>query len=129
MIKKRDEKRVLFRKLVICKCGQEMHQGFSQDVSQHGIGIQTVQRPTLFQKVRITLADGKESIFLEGEIRWAKEYSGTLDAKRREVGISINKPPAIYLRLVAECSDRSYPRPAYETLYGGRLCRRWDPTR
>ena len=50
MIKKRDEKRIPFRKLVICKCGDEMHPGFTQDVSQHGIGIQTMQRPSLFNQ-------------------------------------------------------------------------------
>ena len=74
MIKKRDEKRIPFRKLVICKCGGEMHPGFIQDVSQHGIGIQTMQRPSLFHKVRIALAVDQESIFLDGEVRWAQEY-------------------------------------------------------
>ena len=116
MIKKRDEKRVSFRKLVICKYGGEMHPGFTQDVSQHGIGIQTIQRPSLFRKVRIVLAIDQESIFLDGEVRWAQEYSGSLAAKPREVGIFIHKPPADYLRLVAECSDRSQPRPAYDAL-------------
>ncbi len=106
MIKKRDEKRIPFRKLVICKCGDEMHPAFTQDVSQHGIGIQTIQRPSLFNKVRIALAVGRESIFLDGEIRWAHEYSGSLAAKPREVGILIHKPPPDYLRLVAECSDQ-----------------------
>jgi hypothetical protein len=116
MIKKRDEKRVPFRKLVICKCGEEMHPAFTQDVSQHGIGIQTIHRPSLFNKVRIALADGNQSIFLDGEIRWAHEYSGPMDAKPREVGIYVSKPPAEYLRLVAECSDSSQRRPADETL-------------
>lgn len=116
MIKKRDEKRVPFRKLVICKCGEEMHPGFTQDVSQHGIGIQTMQRPTLFRKVRIALAVDQESIFLEGEVRWAHEYSGPHEAKPREVGIFIYKPPADYLRLVAECNDHVPPRPAYQPL-------------
>lgn len=116
MIKKRDEKRVPFRKLVICKCGEEMHPAFTHDVSQHGIGIQTIHRPSIFNRVRIALAEGSESIFLDGEIRWAHEYSGSLEAKPREVGIYIRKPPADYLRLVADCSDRSRPRPAYETL-------------
>jgi hypothetical protein len=116
MIKKRDEKRVPFRKLVICKCGDEMHPGFVQDVSQHGIGIQTIQRPPLFRKVRIVLAVDQDSIFLDGEVRWALEYSGPLAVKPREVGIFIHKPPADYLRLVAECSDQSLPRPAYDAL-------------
>jgi hypothetical protein len=107
MIKKRDEKRIPFRKMVICKCSGEMHPGFTQDVSQHGIGIQTTQRPSLSNKVRIVLAVEKESIFLDGEIRWAQEYSGSLAAKPREVGVFIHKPPADYLRLVAECSDRA----------------------
>lgn len=110
MIKKRDEKRVPFRKLVICNCGDEMHPAFTQDVSQHGIGIQTIQRPSLFNKVRIALAVGSESIFLDGEIRWAHEFSGSLAAKPREVGIFIQNPPADYLRLVAECSDHSQSR-------------------
>ncbi len=112
MIKKRDEKRIPFRKLVICKCGEETHPGFTQDVSQHGLGIQTMQRPSLFHKVRVTLAVDQDSIFLDGEVRWAHECSGQLDAKPRELGIFIPKPPADYLRLVAECSDRSRPRPA-----------------
>jgi len=112
MIKKRDEKRIPFRKLVIFKSGNEMHPGFVQDVSQHGIGIQTIQRPSLFNKVRITLAVDQGSLFLDGEVRWAQEYTGPLAAKPREVGIFIHKPPADYLRLVAECSDRSQPRPS-----------------
>jgi hypothetical protein len=116
MIKKRDEKRVTFRKLVICKCGEEMHPGFTQDVSQHGIGIQTIQRSSLFRKVRIVLAVDQESIFLDGEIRWAHEYSGLLAAKPREVGVFIHKPPAEYLRLVAECNDRSQPRLSQQPL-------------
>ena len=116
MIKKREEKRVAFRKLIICKCGEEMHPGFTQDVSQHGIGIQTMQRPALNHKVRIALAIERESIFLDGEVRWAHEYSGALAAKPRELGIHIPKPPADYLRLVAECSDRERPRPADEPL-------------
>jgi len=116
MIKKREEKRVAFRKLIICKCGEEMHPGFTQDVSQHGIGIQTMQRPSLYHKVRIALAVEQDSIFLDGEVRWAHEYSGALAAKPRELGIHIPKPPADYLRLVAECSDRERPRPADEPL-------------
>jgi len=110
MIKKRDEKRIPFRKLVICKCGEETHPAFTQDVSQHGISIQTIQRPSIFHKVRISLAVGSESIFLDGEVRWAHEYSGTLAAKPREVGVFIQKPPADYLRLVADCSDQSHFR-------------------
>jgi len=116
MVKKRAEKRLPFRKLVICKCADEMHPAFAQDVSQHGIGIQTIHRPSLYSKVRIALANGSESIFLDGEIRWAHEYSGTLAAKPREVGIHISKPPADYLSLVAECSARSHPRPVSEAL-------------
>lgn len=118
MIKKRDEKRIPFRKLVICKCGNEMHPAFIQDVSQHGVSIQTIQRPSLFNKVRIELTVDHGSLLLDGEIRWAQEFSGPLAAKPREVGIFIHKPPAEYLRLVAECSDRSQsqPRPAYEAL-------------
>jgi hypothetical protein len=116
MIKKRSEKRVPFRKLVICKCGEDMHPGFTQDVSQHGIGIQTMQNPSLFHKVRVALAVAQESIFLDGEVRWANEYTGAQEAKPREIGIYIHKPPADYLRLVAECNDRSKPRPAYEPL-------------
>jgi hypothetical protein len=113
MIKKRDEKRILFRKLVICKCGDEMHPGFIQDVSQHGIGIQTMQRPSLFRKVRIALADGQESISLDGVVRWVHEYSGgELATKPREIGIHIPRPPASYLRLVADCSDQGQSRPA-----------------
>ena len=111
MIKKREEKRVPFRKLIICKCGDEMHPGFTQDVSQHGIGIQTMQDPPLNNKVRIALAVGQDSIFLDGEVRWAREYSGPLEAKPREIGIFIHKPPADYLRLVAECCDRARPAP------------------
>jgi len=111
MIKKRDEKRIPFRKLVICKCGEEMHPGFTQDVSQHGIGIQTMQRPSLNHKVRIALAVEQDSIFLNGEVRWAHESSGMHEVKPREIGIYIHKPPADYLRLVAECNDRSQPRP------------------
>ncbi|MBN2400273.1 MAG: PilZ domain-containing protein [Candidatus Aminicenantes bacterium] len=116
MLKKRDEKRVPFRKLIICKCGEEMHPAFTQDVSQHGIGIQTIQRPSLFRRVRIALAVGNESIFLDGEVRWAHEYAGPLAAKPKEIGIFIDKPSADYLRLVADCSDRSQPRPQYSTL-------------
>lgn len=116
MIKKRDEKRIPFRKLVICKSGGEMHPGFIQDVSQHGIGIHTMQRPSLFNKVRVALEIDQESIFLDGEVRWAQEYSGLLAAKPRELGIFIHKPPADYLRLVAECSDRSQPRLSPEPL-------------
>jgi hypothetical protein len=116
MIKKRDEKRVPFRKLVVCKCGEEMHPGFTQDVSQHGIGIQTMQRPSLNRKVRIALAVDQDSIFLDGEVRWAHECSGLMEAKPREIGIFIHKPPADYLRLVAECSDRSQPRRSPEPL-------------
>jgi hypothetical protein len=116
MIKKRDEKRVVFRKLVICKYGDDMHPGFVQDVSQHGIGIQTMHRPSFANKVRIALAVDQESIFLDGEVRWTREYSGPREAKPREIGIFIHRPPADYLRLVAECSDRSQPRPAYEPL-------------
>jgi metallophosphoesterase superfamily enzyme len=116
MIKKREEKRVPFRKLVICKCGDEMHPGFTQDVSQHGIGIQTMQRPSLYHKVRIALAVDQESIFLDGEVRWAHEFDGPQAAKPREIGIFIHKPPADYLRLVAECSDHAKPRFAYDSL-------------
>ena len=116
MIKKREEKRVPFRKLVICKCGEETHPGFTQDVSQHGIGIQTMQRPSLFRRVRIAMAVDQESIFLDGEVRWAHEPNGPQEVKPRELGIFIYKPPAEYLRLVAECSDRFQPQPAYETL-------------
>jgi hypothetical protein len=110
MIKKREEKRIPFRKLIICKCGGEMHPGFTQDVSQHGIGIQTVQRPSLFNKVRIALAVEKDSILLDGEVRWAHEYTGAMEAKPREIGIHIPRPPADYLKLVADCSDRERPR-------------------
>jgi hypothetical protein len=116
MIKKRDEKRVSFRKLVICKYGDEMHPGFTQDVSQHGIGIQTMQCPTLNHKLRVALAVGQDSIFLDGEVRWAREYTGALDAKPRELGLYIHKPPADYLRLVAECCDQAKPRPSYAPL-------------
>jgi hypothetical protein len=111
MIKKRDEKRIPFRKLVICKSGGEMHPGFIQDVSQHGIGIHTMQRPSLFNKVRIALEVDQESIFLDGEVRWAQDYSDPLEAKPREVGIFIHKPPANYLHLVAECSDNAQSQP------------------
>jgi hypothetical protein len=116
MIKKREEKRVPFRKLIICKCGDEMHPGFTQDVSQHGIGIQTMQDPPLNNKVRIALAVAQDSIFIEGVVRWALEGSDANEAKPREIGVYIHKPPADYLRLVAECSDRARPRPAYEPL-------------
>jgi hypothetical protein len=116
MIKKRDEKRIPFRKLVICKCGDEMHPGFIQDVSQHGVGIQTMHRPSLFRKVRVALAIGQDSIFLDGEVRWAHEQVGPLEAKPREIGVLIHQPPAEYLRLVAECSDNAKPRPAYQPL-------------
>ena len=111
MIKKREEKRVPFRKLVICKCGEEMHPGFTQDVSQHGIGIQTMQHPPLFRKMRIALAVDQDSIYLDGEVRWAHEFSGPREVKPREIGIFIHQPPADYLRLVAECCDRSQPQP------------------
>jgi hypothetical protein len=116
MIKKREEKRVPFRKLAICQCGDEMHPGFTQDVSQHGIGIQTMQNPSLNNKVRIALAVAQESIFLEGVVRWAHDGADVNEAKPREIGIFIHKPPADYLRLVAECSDRAQPRPACEPL-------------
>ena len=116
MIKKREEKRVPFRKLIICKYGDEMHPGFTQDVSQHGIGIQTMQRPSLNHRVRIALAIAQESIYLEGEVRWAHEYSGALDDKPREIGVFIRRPPADYLRLVAECNDNAKPRPGYAPL-------------
>jgi hypothetical protein len=111
MIKKREEKRVPFRKLIICKCGDDMHPGFTQDVSQHGIGIQSMQRPELNRKVRIALAVGTDSIMIDGQVRWAHEYTGALAAKPREIGIHIPRPPAAYLQLVAECSDQSPPRP------------------
>jgi hypothetical protein len=116
MIKKREEKRVPFRKLVICKCGDEMHPGFTQDVSQHGIGIQTMQNPTLNNKVRVALAVAQESIFLEGEVRWTNNGADFNGDRPREIGVFIHKPPADYLRLVAECNDRARPRPAYEPL-------------
>ena len=116
MIKKREEKRVPFRKLIICKYGDEMHPGFTQDVSQHGIGIQTMQRPALNHKVRIALAVDQDSIFLDGEVRWAHEYDGALDDKPREIGLFIPRPPADYLRLVAECNDNAKPRPGYAPL-------------
>lgn len=116
MIKKREEKRVPFRKLIICKYGDEMHPGFTQDLSQHGIGIQTMQCPALKHKVRIALAVDQDSIFLDGEVRWAREYNGALDAKPREIGLFIPRPPADYLRLVAECNDQAKPRPGYAPL-------------
>lgn len=107
MIKKREEKRVPFRKLIICKCGDEMHPGFTQDVSQHGIGIQCMHRPEDNRKVRIALAIASDSIFLDGVVRWTHEYSGELENKPHELGIQIPRPPADYLRLVADCSDRA----------------------
>lgn len=118
MIKKREEKRVPFRKLIICKCGDEMHPGFTQDVSQHGIGIQTMQRPVLDRKVRIALAIASDSIFLDGVVRWTHEYTGVLEAKPHEIGIHIPRPPADYLRLVADCNDQAPARPvsAYQPL-------------
>ncbi len=116
MIKKREEKRVPFSKLIICKCGDEMHPGFAQDVSQHGIGIQSMQLPEIRRKVRIALAVGNDSIMLDGQVCWIHEYTGALAAKPREIGIYIPRPPADYLRLVAECNDRAQPRPAYEML-------------
>lgn len=116
MIKKREEKRVPFRKLLICKCGDDMHPGFTQDVSQHGIGIQTMQYPPLNNKVRIALAVAQDSIFLEGVVRWASEGADMNEDKPREIGIYIHKPPADYLRLVAECNDQAPPRPACEPL-------------
>jgi metallophosphoesterase superfamily enzyme len=88
MIKKREEKRVSFHKLIICKCGDDMHPGFSQDISQHGIGIQTMQRPELNRRVRIALANGSDSIMLDGQVCWAHEYTGALAAKPREIGKS-----------------------------------------
>ena len=111
MIKKREEKRVDFRKLIICKRGDEIHPGFTQDISQHGIGIQTMQSLSISHKVRIALAIEHDSIFLDGEVRWAHEYTGAFAAKPREIGIHIPRPPADYLHLVAECSDRERPRP------------------
>jgi hypothetical protein len=116
MIKKREEKRVPFRKLVICKCGDEMHPGFTQDVSQHGIGIQTMQTTSLNNKVRIALAVAQDSIFLEGVVCWARADADMDEAKPREIGVYIHKPPADYLRLVADCSDGARPRPACEPL-------------
>jgi hypothetical protein len=107
MIKKRDERRIPFRKLAICKCGEEMHPGFVQDVSQHGMGLQTMQRPSLYGHVRIALAVGQDSILLDGEVRWAHEYGGALAAKPRQLGIHIPRPTAAYLQLVAECCDRA----------------------
>ncbi len=118
MIKKREEKRVPFRKLIVCKCGDDMHPGFIQDVSQHGIGIQTMQRPEPNHRVRIALALGGDSIMLDGQVRWIHEYTGALAAKPREVGVYIPRPPAAFLQLVAECSDHAQPRRsfAYESL-------------
>ena len=116
MIKKREEKRIPFRKLVLCKCGEEMHPAFTQDVSQHGIGIQTMQDPPLHHKLRIVLAVEQDSIFLDGEVRWAHEFSDRQKVKPREIGIYIRRPPADYLRLVAACSDRSRPRPFFQPL-------------
>lgn len=118
MIKKREEKRVPFRKLIICKCGDEMHPGFTQDVSQHGIGIQCMHRPEDNRKVRIALAIASDSIFLDGVVCWSREFAGELEAKPHELGIHIPRPPSDYLRLVADCSDRSQARPApiYESL-------------
>ncbi|MDD8013952.1 MAG: PilZ domain-containing protein [Acidobacteriota bacterium] len=116
MIKKREEKRVPFSKLIICKCGDEMHPGFAQDVSQHGIGIQSMQLPEINRKVRIALAIGSDSIMLDGQVRWTHEYTGALAAKPREIGVHIPRPSTDYLRLVAECSDHAKPRPAYELL-------------
>ncbi len=118
MIKKREEKRVPFRKLIICKCGDDMHPGFTQDISQHGIGIQTTSPPELRRRVRIALAVASDSIFLDGEVRWAHEFSGALEAKPREMGVFIPRPPREYLRLVADCCDGAGPRPnpAYEPL-------------
>ncbi len=112
MIKKRDEKRIPFRKLAICKCGEEMHPGFVQDVSQHGMGIQTMQCPSLHDKMRIALAVGQDSIILDGEVRWAHEYAGALAAKPRQLGIHIPRPTSVYLQLVAECSDMVERPPA-----------------
>lgn len=118
MIKKREEKRVHFRKLIVCKCGDDMHPGFTQDISQHGIGIQTMQRPDINRKVRIALAVGADSIMIDGQVRWAVEYNGALAAKPREIGIYIPHPPAAYLQLVADCCDHApLRRPvAYEAL-------------
>ncbi|MCU0237524.1 MAG: PilZ domain-containing protein [Acidobacteria bacterium] len=116
MIKKREEKRVPFRKLIICKYGDEMHPGFTQDVSQHGIGIQTMQRPALNHKLRIALAVDQNSIFLDGEVRWAHESDSAHEAKPREIGLYIPRPPADYLRLVAECNDNAKPRLSYQPL-------------
>lgn len=116
MIKKRDEKRVPFRKLIICKCGDDMHPGFAQDVSQHGISIQAMQYPEPNRKVRISLAVGSDSILLDGQVRWIREYSGALAAKPCEIGIHIPRPPSAYLQLVAECSDNALSRPACEPL-------------
>jgi len=116
MIKKRGEKRVPFRKLIICKCGDEMHPGFTQDVSQHGIGIQTMQDPTPDRKVRIALAVERDSIFLEGVVCWTHEGRERSEVQPREIGIYIPKPPADYLRLVAECCDHAQRRPLPEPL-------------
>ena len=105
MIKKREEKRVAFRKLIICKCGDEMHPGFTQDVSRHGIGIQTIQDPSRNRKVRIALAVEQESIFLEGVVCWVHVGPERGEVAPMEIGIHIPKPPDDYLRLVAECCD------------------------
>jgi hypothetical protein len=112
MMKRRDEKRIPFRKLAICKCGEEMHPGFVQDVSQHGMGIQTMQRPSQYGQVRIALAVGQDSILLDGEVRWAHEYGGALAAKPRLLGIHIPRPTPAYLQLVAECCDKAGCAPA-----------------
>lgn len=118
MIKKREEKRVSFRKLIICKCGDEVHPGFTQDVSQHGIGIQSMHPTERKHRIRIALAVASDSIFLDGEVRWIHEYSGAREVKPREFGIYIPRPPAEYLHLVADCCDcaRPRPNPAYEPL-------------
>ena len=65
--------------------------------------------PALNHKVRIALAVDQDSIFLDGEVRWAHEYTGPLEAKPREVGIFIHKPPADYLRLVAAAATLAPP--------------------
>jgi hypothetical protein len=49
-------------------------------------------------------------------VRSAHESIRPRDDKPRELGLYIHKPPADYLRLVAECCDRCPPRPGYAPL-------------
>lgn len=44
MIRERDDKFISFQKMIMCRFGNEMHPGFTSDVSQNGMGINSLPR-------------------------------------------------------------------------------------